>query len=202
MRSNFRSLCWIAASILASLALAGSAAAVPISMDPGAVTVAGLGNDFTLTLESGDTSDNRLDFSIAGGGGWGAMDFVPSMGLAAMIFHDVSVLAAGETSDPYNVINGISIPDMGTVAALLIDRFSPSSASFFVQTSATPTIATIYALSLGGTDEVGCLGDIFTHIVDSKTVHFQTPGAQVPEPAAALVFAVGFLVVQASCRRR
>jgi hypothetical protein len=202
MRSKFRSLRWIVASTLSGLLLAGSAAAVPISMDPGAVTVSGLGNDFTLALDSGDTSDNRLNFSIAGGGGWGATGFAPSMGLAAMIFHGVSVLSAGEISDPDHVINGISIPEMGTVAALLIDGFSPSSASFFVETSATPTIATIYGLSLGDIGQIACIGDVFGNILDSKTVRFSAPGSQVPEPTAALVFAVGFLVVQAGCRRR
>jgi hypothetical protein len=201
MRSKFHSLRWIVTGTLAGLLLAGSAAAVPISMDPGAVTISGLGNDFTLTLDSGDTSDNRLDFSITGGGGWGAGDYAPSMGMAAMIFHGVSVLSAGEIIDPDNVINGISIPDMGTVAAILIDRFSPSIASFFVETSATPTIATIYGLSLGDVGEVACIGDVFDNIVDSKTVRFTAPGSQVPEPTAALVFAVGFLVVRARCRR-
>jgi len=152
--------------------LAGSAAAVPISMDPGAVTVSGLGKDFTLTFDSGDTSDNRLNFSIA-----------------------------GEISDLDHVINGIAIPEMGTVTALLIDRFSPSSGSFFVETSATPTIATIYGLSVGDIGEVACIGDVLGNIVDSKTLRFSAPGTPVPEPTAALVFAVGFLVVQASCRR-
>jgi hypothetical protein len=202
MRSKFHSLWWIVASTLTGLALAGSAAAVPISMDPGAVTISGVGNDFTLALDSGDTSDNRLTFSITGGGGWGVLDFMPSTGLAAMIFHGVSVLDAGEISDPDGVINGISIPDLGTVAAILIDRFSPSTASFFVQTSATPTIATIYGLGVGDFGDVTCIGGVFDNIVDAKRVRFGAPGSQVPEPTAALVFAVGFLVVQASCRRR
>jgi len=142
------------------------------------------------------------DFSITGGGGWGDMDFAPSIGMAAMIFHGLSVLSAGEISDPDNLINGISIPDLGTVAAILIDRFSPSIASFFVETSATPTIATIYGLSLGDPGAVTCVGDVFDNIVDSRTVRFSAPGSQVPEPTAALAFAVGFLVIQASCRRR
>jgi hypothetical protein len=202
MRSMFRSLCWIVAITLTGLALAGSAGAVPISMDPGATTVSGVGNDFTITLDSGDTSDNRLTFSIAGGGGWGFLDYSRSEVLAVVVFHDVSVLIAGEIGDPHNVINGISFPDTGAVGALLIDRFSPSSASFFVQTSATPTIATIYGLRVGDFGEVAGIGDVFGNIVDSKTVRFSTPGSQVPEPTAALVFAVGFLVVQAGCRRR
>jgi hypothetical protein len=204
MRPKFRSLRWIVLSTLASLVLAGGAAAVPISMDPGAVTVStvlGLGNDFTLALDSSDTSDNRLNFSIAGGGGWGIMDILPSAGLAAMIFDDVSVLNAGEISDPDHVIQGISLPEMGAVAALLIDGFSPSSASFFVATSATPTTATIYSLSLGDIGDVTSLDEIFANIVDSETVRFSAPGAPMPEPTAALVFAVGFLMIQASRRR-
>jgi hypothetical protein len=72
MYRTFRSLRRLALGALASLFLAGAAAAATISMDPGAVTVStvlGFGNDFTLALESGDTSNNRLNFSIAGGGG-------------------------------------------------------------------------------------------------------------------------------------
>jgi hypothetical protein len=203
MLPKFLSLCWIVASALTGLALAGSAAAVPISMDPGAVTISGVGNDFTLALDSGDTSDNRLEFSVAGGGGWGFLDSMPSEVLAVVVFHDVSVLSAGELGSPYNnIIDGISIPDMDTVAAILIDRFSPSTASFFVETSATPTIATIYGLNVGDFGDVTCVGDVFGNIVGSTTVRFGTPGSQVPEPTAALVFAVGFLVVQAGCRRR
>jgi hypothetical protein len=204
MCCSFPSLRSILLGALASLFIAGAAAAVPISMDPGAVmvsTVFGFGNDFTLVLDSGDTADNRLQFSIAGGGGWGDMDDMPSVGLAAMIFDDLSVLSAGEISDPDDVIRGITLPEMGGVAALLIDRSSPSSASFFVETSVTPTTATIYSLSLAGTDGVRCAGDIVDHIVDSERVRFDSPGSPIPEPTAALVFAVGFLVTQAGRRR-
>jgi len=174
-------------------------------MDPGEVeisTVLGLGNDFTLALDSGDTSDNRLEFSIAGGGGWSTLGVAPSIGLAALVFDGVSVLSAGEIGDPSNLLNGISIPDLGAVAALLIDVFSPSSASFFVETGATPTTATIYSLSLADVAEITSLGDIFDNIVDFETVSFSSPGPHAPEPTAALVFGLGFLFVRASCRTR
>jgi len=205
MHSKLRSLRWIVPSALAALVLAGPAAAVPISMDPGEVTIStvlGLGNDFTLALDSGDTSDNRLAFSIAGGGGSGALGIQPSIGLAALVFDGVSVLSAGEIGDPNNLINGISTPDVGALAALLIDIFSPSDGSFYVETSATPTTATIYSLSIGDLGDITDVGDIFDKIVDSTTVSFSAAGPHAPEPTAALVFGLGFLFVQASCRRR
>jgi hypothetical protein len=70
-----------------------------------------------------------------------------------------------------------------------------------VETSETPTTATIYSLSLIDIDSVGCAGDIFDNIVDSEMVRFSSPGPQIPEPTAALVFAVGFLITQAGRRR-
>jgi hypothetical protein len=56
-------------------------------------------------------------------------------------------------------------------------------------------------LSLIDIDSVGCAGDIFDNIVDSEMVRFSSPGPQIPEPTAALVFAVGFLITQAGRRR-
>jgi hypothetical protein len=91
------------------------------------------------------------------------------------------------------------------VAGLLIDFGAASSEDFWLALDATPTTATLYALNLDNLDKVRSKSDILANIKDSTLLSFSTgsgPASAVPEPGAALVFAVGLLVTHAGVRRR
>jgi len=191
-----------------ALLLAAAASAVPISMTPGSVgidTLLGQGNAFTLTYDGGDTSDNILDFTMHGGGGTGFLGAMPSAALAAIVFDGTSIIDAGDsiggTLNPDNVVRGLALPGSGIAAALLVDVLSASSESFFLQLASTPTTATIYSLDLASIDlqNVHGIGDILKSAVDKQSVRFV---AAVPEPGAALVFAVGLLLTRGAIRRQ
>jgi hypothetical protein len=189
---------------------AGTASAATIEMTPNPASVnAILGSDFNLILDHGDSETNILQFTAegAGGCGWGC----GSVAIAAIVFDDVSVLSATDVDGGFlsagNVVRGIVTPG-GAVAGLLIDFGAPNSESFTLTLSATPTTATLYALNLDHLDDVQSKDDIHANIKDSTTLRFVTagtsggPGAAVPEPSAALVFAAGLLVVHSRLRRR
>ena len=183
--------------------VAGSASAVPISMNPGSVTidtVLGLGNSFTLTYDGGDTSDNILNFTAHGGGGTGFMNLLPSTALAAIVFDNTSIIDAGDTVgglSSNNVVTGIGI-NGGYAAALLVDAFGPSSESFFLQLASTPTTATIYSVDID-LRSITSFKDILHNAISSQQVRFV---AAIPEPSAALVFGLGLLVTRGAIRRR
>lgn len=187
-----------------TLLVAGAASAVPITMTPGSVnidTILGAGNSFTLTYDGGDTSDNVLDFTVFGGGGTGFLNALPSTALAAIVFDGTSIIDAGDTVggllDPNNVVTGLGTSG-GFAAAILIDSFGPSSESFFIQLASTPTTATIYSVDVNfrGTTS---LHDILTNSISKQDVRFV---AAIPEPGAALVFAVGLLLTRGAIRRQ
>jgi hypothetical protein len=122
------------------------------------------------------------------------------MGVAAIVFDDVSVLSAAEISDPDNLITGISISGTGTVTGVLIDFGAPSSASFFVRLSGLPTTATIY--SLGSSDSGTLSRSSLMNWVSKTEVSFQASAAAIPEPSAAICFAAGLVAVSIGTRRR
>jgi hypothetical protein len=177
-----------------AVSFAGAVEAAPISMSPGPVTLQGVRGEFTLSLESGDTSTNRLEFSVLGSNPPGAL---PAVGVAALVFHGVSVVSADEISDPHNLITGISIPGTGTVTGLLIDYNAPSTASFFVRLSGTPASATIYSLTPTMATSLSRVG---THRwISTQDVRFDS--AAIPEPGAALCFTAGLALVASRIRR-
>jgi hypothetical protein len=185
-------------SVLAVFAVAASLAsaaqAAPITMSPDPVTLQGVRGHFTLSLQGGDTSDNRLVFGLRGSNPAGSL---PAYGVAAIVFNGVSVVSAGELTDPDSLISGMSIGS-SAVGGLLVDFGDPSTASFFVRLSGAPTSAYIYsvsgtsALSLSSsTSRQGCY-------LDKKVVRFD---AAIPEPGAGLCFAAGLALVATRLRR-
>jgi hypothetical protein len=193
------------------LALSSTASAAPITKTPGSVGIHSVvGIDFTLSFDGGDTSDNMLDFTLAGAGGCGG--FCPSTAVAAMVFDDVDVLAAGDENsgffDPDNVIRKLSTPG-GIVAALLVDLGGPNLESFWLQLSDAPTSATIYALALDNINGIHGSDEFLGCIVESTRVSFSpsggpstpNPSPTVPEPSAALVFAAGLVAAHRRLRR-
>lgn len=83
---------------LAFLLCSTAASAVPIDMSPNPVLLPsadGTPDSFTLTLLSGDTATNRLNFQLDGpGGGW----FLPTVGSSVIVFDDVILTDMGSTS--------------------------------------------------------------------------------------------------------
>lgn len=196
----------LAAPLLA-LVLAGTASAASISMSPNPATIdAVLGNDFSLRLDSGDSETNILNFTVTGGGGCGLL--CPSTAVAAIVFDGATVLSANDSVSGLfsagNVVRGLITPD-GAVAGLLIDVSAPSSESFWLALSSTPTTATLYSLSLTSLDAVKSANDIVANVVQSTQLTFSVRGisaSAVPEPTAAVVFGMGLLVAHAGLRRR
>ena len=214
----FRRSFSLACVALLALSLAGTAHAAAISMDPGSLTIEsifGVGGDFTITFDHGDTADNALFFTASGSGGIGG-GADPSAGLAALVFDSTTIINAGDAIanpfDPDNVVNGLVIPGTGIAAALLLDPFAPSSEEFFLQLHATADFfsgvsATLYSLNIEGIktlDDLHQIDDIVGLLVDSITsqpVRFSTD-QPIPEPTAALVFGVGLLITGGAIRRR
>jgi hypothetical protein len=212
-----------AAMFTAATLIASAMTAAPITMDANPVTINGLRGTFTLSLTSGDTTNNRLNFSVVGSdpSGW-----LPATGIAAIVFDGVSVVSAGEISDPNGLITGLSLPGTGALAAVLLDFGAPSTASFFVRLSGTPTTANIYSLAsassmntLLSTSSSNCNSNnnysrySNNNCKPPKTlpykqkigVRFSTQGGNgevpIPEPTAALCFAAGLALVATRVRR-
>ena len=212
-----------AAMFTAATLIASAMTAAPITMDANPVTINGLRGTFTISLTSGDTTNNRLNFSVVGSDPAG---FLPATGIAAIVFDGVSVVSAGEISDPNGLITGLSLPGTGTLAAVLLDFGAPSTASFSVRLSGTPTTANIYSLttasnmnSLLSTSSSSCSSSNSRHGHHSNNckppktlpykqkigVRFTTHGTPnevpIPEPTAALCFAAGLGLVATRVRR-
>lgn len=184
---------------------AGAASALPITMTPNPAEVGSLfGSNFSLRLDSGDSDTNILNFTATGGGCTDCM----SVAVAAIVFDDVSVLTAvdsvGGRFDPNNVVRSVVTPG-GAVAGLLVDFGDPTSESFSLTLSGTPTTATLFALNFSDVRQIGSKTDILASILDKTRLKFSTGResvAPVPEPSAALVFAAGLLIAQAGIHRR
>jgi hypothetical protein len=205
----------------AAMLIASAMQAAPITMDANPVTINGLRGTFTISLTSGSTTNNQLNFSVTGSDPSG---FLPAAGIAAIVFDGVSVVSAGELSDPHGLITGLSIPGTGTLAGVLLDFGAPSTATFFVRLSGTPTTASIYSLA-SATDmaklsptntyntSYSCKTDRRGHSYDCKPpklpykqkigVRFSSDREEVPipEPTAALCFAAGLTLVATRLRR-
>jgi len=193
------------------LVQAGDAAASPITMTPGEVSINSVvGNDFTLSLDAGESTTRTLDFTVTGGGGCGFL--CPSTAVAAIVFDDATVLSATDADSGLfsanNVVRGIVTPN-GAVAGLLIDSGAASSESFRLVLDRIPTTATLYSLSLNGLDQISSTYDILARATDRTTLTFavdgvlpRPPASPMPEPGAALVFGLGLLVANAGIRRR
>ena len=216
--TQFSTRALTAALFSAALLIASAMQAAPITMDANPVTINGLRGTFTISLTSGDTTNNRLNFSVTGSDPSG---FLPASGIAAIVFDGVSVVQAGEISDPNGLITGLSLPGSGTLAGVLLDFGAPSTASFFVRLSGTPTTASIYSLTTASsmntlaTTSSNCSS--YSHhsyhndCKPPKTlpykqkigVRFHTEGGEVPipEPTAALCFAAGLTLVATRLRR-
>jgi hypothetical protein len=187
---------------LALLLFAASAKAAPIAMSPDPVTLDGINGTFTLSLASGDTSTNSLEFDLLGSDQTG---FFPTTGLAAIVFDGTSVVSATELSDPDNLIYGLSIPGTGVVAGVLVDFGTASEATFQVVLGSTPTTATIYSLNLKSTSTLYDSTSWQRLAIEKVQVSFSSAdgaSAPVPEPAAALCFASGLALVASRLRRR
>jgi hypothetical protein len=194
---KYRPLAAGLSAILLATLWAGGAAAATITMSPDPVVLDGVWGSFTLELGTSDDSDNVLNFAIAS-------TSTPAAGIAAILFDGVTVLDAFETSDPDGLVSGIVIASAGAVAGLLLDFGAPSMASFAVQTSSTPTSATLYTIgawSLPSADEAGrWTGDYLRSLkLDEQRVQFTVDTAGViPEPDARLSYAAG-LALAAGC---
>lgn len=202
---------------LASLALtslvAGAAWASPISMNPGTVSLStGTANffdpdpTFDITLVSGDTSDNVLDFDIAGPGFQ-----IPLVhgAVAAIVFDDATIVSSsGGSGEPIVVAAAF----LGTplAGAVLFDPLGPSSTLFSLGLSNTPTGATFYSLfgvdldDIEGADSFDDVLDAIDFQQERVAFEFESNGGgpAVPEPSAALVFGIGMLVSAGAVRRR
>ncbi|MFO0690907.1 MAG: hypothetical protein U0900_19580 [Myxococcota bacterium] len=206
MRASRRSG-FLATSLLLALVLPIAATATPIQMTPNpAVIDAAVGNDFSLRLDAGDSATNVLQFTVTGGGGCGL--FCSSTAVAAIVFDGATVLSATDADSSLfsagNVVRGLVTPD-GAVAGLLIDAGSPSSESFALRLSSTPTTATLYSLSLDSLNRLRRLSDVTSSFVESTKLTFSVRGAAgavVPEPSAAIVYGLGLLVAGAALRSR
>ena len=116
---------------------------------------------------------------------------------------DVCVGEAGPSA-PVVITNAAGRIDV-TAADMLIDVSAPSSESFWLALSSTPTTATLYSLSLTSLDAVKSANDIVANVVQSTQLTFSVRGisaSAVPEPTAAVVFGMGLLVAHAGLRRR
>lgn len=198
---------------LSALALAAPATAAPINMDPGSVTIEsilGIGGDFTLDYDGGDTSDNILNFTASGSGGIFFDPTIPSAALTAIVFAGTTIIDSGDTIgggflNPDNVVNGLAIPGTGIAAGLLLDSGLPSAESFFLQLDATPTMATIYSLNIDlASVDLSQLSqdyvvELLKNSITEQSVKFTVA---IPEPSAALAFCVGLLVTGRAMRRR
>ena len=207
-----------AAFVATAVLIAGAVQASPITMGPNPITINGLNGTFTISLQSGDTATNRLNFGVLGSNPPG---MAPAFGIAAVVFHGASVVQAGEISDPHNLITGISLPGSGTVAGVLVDFGAPSSASFFVRLNGTPTSADWYSLAspttsfASVTNYPNCSSQSysFSHYSSCKkspykqkittVFHADRPGNEnpIPEPSATLCFAAGLTLVASRLRR-
>ena len=68
--------------------------------------------------------------------------------------------------------------------------------------SRAPITATFYSLSLSRLGAVTDLSTVLASAIDRQRVTFRSGGASsMPEPSAALLFAVGFLIVHRALRR-
>ena len=194
------------AALLTTLLFAGAASAAPILMNPGSIEIENLNgpDDFVITYDGGDTSDNVLNFTAEGPGNFGA-------GVMLVVFDGVDIVSAGDTVggffNPDNVITGLPLLDTPIAAALLLDVGSPSDESFFLGLSGTPTLATVY--SIAGIDfrrfsqlSKDDLAKLIHGLVEKQKIEFTVDGVVVPEPSAALVFGVGLLVTSQAIRRR
>ena len=197
--------------------IASAMQAAPITMNPSPVTINGLNGTFTISLTSGDTATNRLNFSVTGSDPSG---FLPAAGIAAIVFDGVSVVSAGEISDPNGLITGLALPGTGMLTGILLDFGAPSTASFFVRLSGTPTSANIYSLttannmtSLLSSNTTSCTSSYShygSHHCTTKLPYKQKIGVRfhsdreevpIPEPSAALCFAAGLTLVATRLRR-
>lgn len=184
-----------------ALLYAAAAQAAPITMSPDPVTLPGLRGTFTLSLTSGDTSNNTLVFGIEGSNPSGPL---PAAGVATLIFSGTSIISATELSDPDGMVSGIALPGSNKLVGLLIDFGAPSQAAIRVRLSSLPTTATVTMVQ--NTFKVAKTTLTFTpHYPPTPPVH--TPpthgggGAAIPEPSAALCFGAGLALIGSRLRR-
>ena len=92
-------------------------------------------------------------------------------------------------------------------AGLFLDAELASSESFFLQLAGTPTTATIYSLNIDA-EALSKFGqgnltreEVKRFLENSITSQGVTFSSAIPEPSAALVFAVGLLVTGRAWRR-
>lgn len=198
----------ITLSILVLLAGAASASTITMSPNPAKVN-AFIGRDFSLRLDSGDSTTRTLDFTVTGSGGCGFL--CPSTAVAMIVFDGATVLSARDTDSGLlsggNVVRGF-VTTGGAVAGLLIDVGAPSAESFRLTLSSVPTTATLYALNLSSLASFDAARVLRRHVVDSTRLTFSLTGGPngggshaVPEPSAALAFGSGLLVAAWAVRR-
>ncbi len=177
-------------AICAALLIASPAAALQILANPASITLDSivpdflLGGDITLDYLGGDTVDNRTDWKLTVNGS--ALDVV------ALAF-DTPIIDSGVTSDPNGLLDlsldlsFVGLPVVGSVVGAF--PFTSPMAEFFVQLEDTPSSAWLIHLDPDKTDKT---------LVSKTHIKFSV----IPEPSAALVFAVGFAVAGVSHRRR
>ncbi|MDJ0864552.1 MAG: hypothetical protein QNK03_00490 [Myxococcota bacterium] len=192
----------IGLALLGGMLLATTASAGPITMDPDPASVRSvLGGEISITLDSGDTIDNVLTFTL---------QTVPRvLDLAAIVFDDAEVLGVEVLSDPDRILplGIVDFPALDSVAGTLIDlRSGESSAQFAVTLGSTPTSARLLTLNggFGGLGEIRSLEDVRDlSFIATETLTFSAPGSlpATPEPSAALLFACGIWIAQRRCRR-
>jgi hypothetical protein len=186
---------------LTVVVVASAASAAPIYMDPNPVqlpSLDGTADAFTLSLLSGDTANHRLDFQLAGPGGG---VFLPSVGASAIVFDDVILTGWGATSTSDMFFSGPASPffgDPSTAGWLALDWLDPGFAEFYVEADQMFTTATVYSLSISFS-HIGNLDDFFSHTIDRQRVRFSS---SIPEPSAALVFAMGMLIAGRTVTQR
>lgn len=181
---------------LTAALMASAASAAPIYMDPNPVhlsSLSGTPNAYTLSLLSGDDTTNyRLNFELSS-------EFVPTAGVAAIFFDDVILTGWGSTSTSDMFFGELSLGDPSAAAWLAIDWWGETgSVEFYVESDQMFTTATVYSLNISF-DQSGDKEDWLSYSFDSQRVRFSN---SIPEPSAALVFAMGMLIAGRSVSQR
>ena len=163
-------------------------------------TLFGTPDPYQITLLSGDTNNNHLDFLLSGPGG----EF--SVGASVMVFDNVMLTDMGSTSVIDMMFFGPGAGGTNAAGWLAVDWGTAGTADFFIEADSMYTTATIYTLTVGLSHLQDGHG-YYDHVIDTQFVEFTYPASStsvstIPEPSAALVFGVGMLIAGRRVTRR
>jgi len=162
---------------LGTLLVAGSASA--LTMTPGTVELdSRLGGTIQYELVDSRANDTLLLFEVT---------TEPLVGDVVVIAFDSIVIGGGVVDDPDEIIK-FNLPLLFETQVVIDVEEGASSALFAVKLLKAPTRGAFFQNPLKDRD--------------NPKVEVRFSSSAVPEPNAAIVFAVGLLVVQGAVRRR